>query len=70
MVCSKLKTAHLTPESIIEEADTPLKQEATKLKEAGEVCASENVLIHHLVTRIFCSVEIKVIQYLAAVSHK
>lgn len=37
MVCSKLRCAHLTPDSIVEEADTPLKQEATQIIADGKV---------------------------------
>jgi len=35
MVCNKLRTAHVTTESIIEEADTNLKNEAQQIQESG-----------------------------------
>ena len=41
MVCNKLRTAHLTPESIIEEADTGLKNEALKIQESGDTISTE-----------------------------
>ena len=37
MICSKLRTAHLSPDSIIEDADKPLREEAERYRKNEEV---------------------------------
>ena len=37
MLCSKLRTAHLSPDKIIEDSDKPLREEAEAYRNNGEV---------------------------------